>query len=47
MGISHGTSRLPFLSVNCDSRAAVPVLYGVYVSLGTWGPLNHAAGEVP
>lgn len=47
MGIPHGTSRLLFLSVDWDNRAAVPVLYEVYESLGTWGSLNSAAGEVP
>lgn len=46
-GMPHCISRLLFLSVNWDSRAAVPGLDGVYASLGTWGPLNYAAGEVP
>lgn len=45
--ILHGISRPLLLSVNWDSRAAVPVLHGVCASLGTWGPLNYAAGEVP
>lgn len=47
MGISHGISRLFSLSVNWDSRAAVPVLSGVYASLGTQGSFKPCSRRSP